>query len=213
MKNATQADLLAAVSRVVPCGSDSPVRLDIRYVPPGQEPSSNTTSGEHPRFGGEMCWLHASVAIAVVLLGVGLVAPIITLHKFVVVSNTFSVLTGIWQLLQEGKLFLFVVISLFSVIMPLFKLGLLFHLTRPAASTSHHSRRYLRWMHDLGRWSMLDVFVVAVLVVAVKLGMIASIETHYGLYAFAAAVLLTMIITARVVTHYDRMGSDPDLPC
>ena len=55
-------------------------------------------------------------------------------------------------------------------------------------------------MHEYGRWSMLDVLVVAVLIVAVKLGPIASIEVHYGLYVFGIAVLLIMYITNRVVS-------------
>lgn len=53
-------------------------------------------------------------------------------------------------------------------------------------------------MHDYGRWAMLDVFVVAILIVTVKLGAIASVEVHPGLYVFGAAVLLIMIITDRV---------------
>ena len=40
---------------------------------------------------------------------------------------------------------------------------------------------------------------LALLVVAVKLGAVARVETHYGLYAFASAVLLTMVISARVM--------------
>lgn len=53
-------------------------------------------------------------------------------------------------------------------------------------------------MHDYGRWAMLDVLVVAVLIVTVKLGMIASIEIHWGFYVFASAVLLIMLLTHRV---------------
>jgi paraquat-inducible protein A len=45
---------------------------------------------------------------------------------------------------------------------------------------------------------MLDVFVVAVLVVTVKLGTIAQVQIHYGLYAFCAAILLTLFITSRI---------------
>ncbi|MBL6999233.1 MAG: paraquat-inducible protein A, partial [Gammaproteobacteria bacterium] len=51
---------------------------------------------------------------------------------------------------------------------------------------------------------MLDVMVVAILIVTVKLGTIASVEIHYGLYLFAAAVLLIMFITQRVVTLINR---------
>ncbi|OQX45604.1 MAG: paraquat-inducible membrane protein A, partial [Candidatus Sedimenticola endophacoides] len=56
-------------------------------------------------------------------------------------------------------------------------------------------------MHEYGRWSMLDVFVVALLVVSVKLDAIARVQIHYGLYAFSAAVLITMLVTARVARH------------
>ena len=57
---------------------------------------------------------------------------------------------------------------------------------------------------------MLDVFVVAVLVVAVKLGAIADVEMRYGLYAFATSVLLTMFITAQIVglTNHSSLRTD-----
>ena len=55
---------------------------------------------------------------------------------------------------------------------------------------------------------MLDVFVVAVLVVAVKLGAIASVEMRFGLYSFATAVVLTMYVTARVVSLTNDSTSD-----
>ena len=54
-------------------------------------------------------------------------------------------------------------------------------------------------MHDYGRWAMLDVMVVAILIVTVKLGTIASLQIHFGLYIFGAAVLLIMMITGRVI--------------
>ena len=55
-------------------------------------------------------------------------------------------------------------------------------------------------MHDYGRWAMLDVMVVAILIVTVKLGAIASIQIHAGLYIFGTAVLLIMLITQQVVS-------------
>jgi len=62
-------------------------------------------------------------------------------------------------------------------------------------------------MHQYGKWSMLDVFVVAVLLATVKLGAVANVQLHYGLYLFAAAVILTMIVTARVVKLSERILS------
>ena len=59
-------------------------------------------------------------------------------------------------------------------------------------------------MHDYGRWAMLDVMVVAMLIVSVKLGAIASIQIHAGLYVFGGAVLLIMLITQQVVRLYEQ---------
>ena len=139
------------------------------------------------------------LVVTAIMFVVGLSAPILTLEKFFIIENTFSIFSGLVQLLEEGRIFLFVIILLFSVVMPIIKLGVLFRLLGSTAGSSETLHRYLRLMHQYGKWSMLDVFVVALLVVAVKLGAVASVETHYGLYAFGSAVLLTMAITACVI--------------
>lgn len=125
--------------------------------------------------------------------------------KFLLLENTFSVLSGALGLLQEQQYFLFIVITGFSVVLPLLKMGVLYKLLSARQQSGVHLDRYLHWMHLFGKWSMLDVFVVAILVVAVKLGAIASVEMRFGLYAFTAAVVLTMYITARVVSLMDSL--------
>ena len=107
------------------------------------------------------------------------------------------------QLLKENHIFLFVLITGFSIVLPVLKIAVLFVLLSVKQRRPGHFERFLHWMHVFGKWSMLDVFVVAVLVVSVKLGAIASVEMHYGLYIFAAAVILTMLVTARVVSLTD----------
>ena len=59
--------------------------------------------------------------------------------------------------------------------------------------------KLLSLIHDYGRWAMLDVMVVAMLIVTVKIGAIASIQIHPGLYVFGAAVLLIMLTTQSTV--------------
>lgn len=144
-------------------------------------------------------WLRYGVWVAALLLVIGVLAPVITLNKFVLVHNTFSVATGIIALLREGQVFLFLLITGFSIVLPILKLWVLYGIVSKGAAMKARVRRQLHWMHRYGRWSMLDVFVVAVLVVAVKLGSLASVDMRYGLYAFAGSVLLTMLITSRIV--------------
>ena len=52
-------------------------------------------------------------------------------------------------------------------------------------------------------WSMLDVFVAALLIVTIRLGTMANVEVHFGLYAFAGAVILTMVTTSKVLKLTD----------
>jgi paraquat-inducible protein A len=164
------------------------------------------------RYPGEARRLRLLLWITTLCLAAGLVAPIITLKKFVLLENTFSVLGGVIQLLQEGQLFLFLVIAGFSIVLPLLKIGVLYRLLSVSPGRAGALDSYLHWMHLYGKWSMLDVFVVALLVVAVKLGVVASVEMRAGLYAFAAAVILTMYITARVVSLSDALRGDGQPP-
>jgi paraquat-inducible protein A len=154
--------------------------------------------------------LRLYIWIASFLLFIGLVAPIITLRKFVLIQNTFSVLLGAVELLKEGQIFLFLLITGFSVLLPILKLRVLYRLVSKSEIAKEKIKKQLHWMHLYGKWSMLDVFVVAVLVVAVKLGAIADVEMRFGLYAFAASVLLTMFITSRIVglTNHSSLRAD-----
>ena len=156
-------------------------------------------SGISGHFPVESKVLLALLLVTAICLAVGVTAPVLTLEKFFFIDNTFSIFSGLGQMLAEQRYFLFVIILLFSVVMPMIKLGVLFRLLTSRVADNETLRRYLHLMHKYGKWSMLDVFVVALLVVAVKLGAVASVETHYGLYAFGSAVLLMMAITARVI--------------
>ncbi|WP_255854793.1 paraquat-inducible protein A [Marinobacterium rhizophilum] len=160
-----------------------------------------------PALTARRAWqLRLLLALTALLLLVGLYAPMLTIEQFLFIQSSFSVMSGTWQLLVQGQYLLFLLIAGFSIVLPALKLLVLLRLT--GAAIHHDSRlpRYLKLMHDYGRWSMLDVFVVAVLVVTVKLGAIAQVQVHYGLYAFCAAVLLTLFITACI----SRLGPDND---
>ncbi|MFC6673661.1 paraquat-inducible protein A [Marinobacterium aestuariivivens] len=146
-----------------------------------------------------LAWrLRGLIALAGTLLAIGLCTPMLTIEQFIFIRHSFSVLSGVWQLAIEGQYLLFLLIFTFSVLLPVLKLLILLRLTGAAIHHDGRLPRYLRLMHSYGRWSMLDVFVVAVLVVSVKLGAIAQVQVHYGLYAFGGAVLLTLYLTARV---------------
>lgn len=147
--------------------------------------------------------------LAGTLLLAGMLTPLLTLTRLWLFDDRLSIIGGIAQLWLQGQYLLFVLILGFSVVLPLAKLGLLIRLLTLDSRGSTTAQRYLKLMHEYGRWAMLDVMVVAMLIVTVKLGVIVSIQVHYGLYLFAAGVLLTMLVTRQTVNWLEKREPAP----
>lgn len=136
--------------------------------------------------------VNALLALALLLLFWGVWAPLLTLQKFFIFNNSVSLLSALGQLWRQGEWLLFGLIGGFSVMLPLAKLVILATVWNLDGDDTARHRRHLEWLETYGKWSMLDVFVVALLVVSVKLGALAEVRVEYGIYPFAASVLLTM---------------------
>ena len=132
------------------------------------------------------------------MLVVGAILPMFTFSQFYIFNDTFSLASGILYLLAEGEPLLFIIVFSFSILMPTYKMYLLYRLLRGRDGDDTWRRRQLHILHLLGKWSMLDVFVVAILVVTVKLGAIANITVHFGIYLFTLAVLASMLLTHKI---------------
>jgi paraquat-inducible protein A len=136
--------------------------------------------------------------IVSVMLIAGAVLPMFTFSQFYIFNDTFSLASGIFYLLLQGEPLLFLIVFSFSILMPAWKMVLLYRLLHTQEGDTARRRRQLHVLSFLGKWSMLDVFVVAILVVTVKLGAIASITVHFGIYLFTLAVLASMLLTHKV---------------
>lgn len=147
--------------------------------------------------------MRAAIWAAHILLGVGLFAPCMTVTPragpleglgrwlgLVDEPRTYSVATGVLQLLRGGNVAIGLVLLLFSVLFPLAKLVIL----RAAAQGRAHDL-----VARFGRYSMADVFVLALMVVVSKSfpgG--TTVEVRWGAFAFAAAALLCLVLAARL---------------
>jgi len=107
-------------------------------------------------------------------------------------SHAHSILGGIRQLLEGEHVILGIIIFAFSVLFPAAKIALLFLVWTRKLDDGEHK---VYWLGALGKWSMLDVYVVAIFAGAVRLGILAEFEAEPGIYVFAASVLMTMIAT------------------
>ncbi len=132
------------------------------------------------------------------LLVVGWVLPVITIKTLIVFRDEFSILGGGLELWQSGEYLLCILIMIFTVLFPTAKLGLAYLAWSNLHAADPRLHRALGWIETLGKWSMLDVFVIALLVVILKISLISDVTVHLGLYVFAAAVILSMLVVKRI---------------
>lgn len=112
--------------------------------------------------------------------------------------NSATIWGGIIQLAEADSWFIAGVVFLASMVIPLLKLLGLFYLSfriekhdKPLLKT-----RIYRVVEGIGRWSMLDIFLLAVLVAIMKLGPWTSVEPEVGSLMFALVVIFTMFASA-----------------
>ena len=127
-------------------------------------------------------------------------APLLTTERFYFFSNTFSLASGLRQLAAEQEFFVLTVILLFSLCVPVGKGIVLW----AAASGQAVSRPLLVLADRFGKWSMLEVFVAAVLITALKLGPVVDVTLHYGAYLLASSVLLSGVASQLLPHEHDR---------
>ena len=134
---------------------------------------------------------------SIVLLGLGLFLPVITLTELAFWKHTFSVLTGIANLFSEKHYVLALVVFVFSIIFPITKLLSLCAIWF-LEMTPQKRELYIQKLGIMGKWSMLDVFVVAMTVVIAKISGMASARPEIGIYFFGASIVCSIVATTRI---------------
>jgi paraquat-inducible protein A len=108
-----------------------------------------------------------------------------------------TILSGVKLLIQAGMWPVAILVFVASITVPVIKIIAMLFLLISVQRRSHWRPRdrtvLYRVVETVGRWSMVDVFMISILVALVNLGAIASIVPGPGATAFASVVILTMI--------------------
>ncbi|MET1080751.1 MAG: paraquat-inducible protein A [Pseudomonas sp.] len=127
-----------------------------------------------------------------------------------------TIMSGVVTLVQYGMLPIAAVVFIASIVVPTFKLVgialLLYSVQRHQPMSARQRILMYRFIEWIGRWSMLDIFVIAILVALVNFGSLAQIEAGVGAVAFASVVILTMLaaVTFDPRLIWDNTESDAD---
>ncbi|MEM9237435.1 MAG: paraquat-inducible protein A [Verrucomicrobiota bacterium] len=108
-----------------------------------------------------------------------------------------TIIAGVVTFWESGSYPIAIIIFTASVVIPILKVAALVWLCLAASgrtpiSPKTHSKLY-HVTEVLGRWSMVDIFVVAILVTLVQLGALMTIRPGPAALSFAAVVILTML--------------------
>ena len=125
-----------------------------------------------------------------------------------------TIIGGVALLIHHGIYAIAAVVFIASFVVPLGKIASIIVLLlsvqlRWPMSTQRRTVMF-RIVEFLGRWSMLDVFVVTVMVGLVRLGQTASVEPGMGIVAFGAAVIFTMLSSLSFDPRLIWDAADPD---
>ena len=143
----------------------------------------------------------AAAAIgAFVLFWPAILLPILQIEKLGHRQSS-SILGGTIELLSRGSWFVGGIVLLFSVVFPLAKILLLLELSLLEILHRRHKALTLRVMEHVGKWSMMDVMLLAFLVMLIKLGNLVHFEFGPAVFAFVMCVVMSMIASLSFNPH------------
>lgn len=145
------------------------------------------------------------VAAAIVCLLLGLTLPSLEFTRFFLLSERHSLIGVVVALLEEREYFLGLVLGAFSVVFPTLKLAVLARMAVVRIGGRGMPAAAARRAAMFGRWSMLDVLVLALVVFAIKRSGVADAVALPGIWFFALAAILS-IVAARLLETRGRAG-------
>jgi len=111
-------------------------------------------------------------------------------------NSSDTILSGVINFWKKGDFLVAIIIFSASIMIPILKMIALTWLCLAASGFTSASPKNLARLYHVtefvGRWSMVDVFVVAVLVCLVQLGVISTVTPGPAILSFASVVVLTM---------------------
>lgn len=113
-------------------------------------------------------------------------------------QTTSTIWEGVVIMAESGDWFIALIVFLASILIPFIKLAVLFYLAATAKNGQHRKfkTRLYHMIEAIGRWSMLDIYLLAVLVAVMKFGAWANAKPELGALMFLFVVIFTMLASA-----------------
>lgn len=186
---------MAAGCGIVRCSTCHNV-LQMPTLKPGQVAACPRCCSQlHFRYPRSLSRTWAWLLTAFVLFFPANLLPVMTVMYFGD-GQPDTIMSGVLHLLEEGQYPVGILVFIASIFVPLLKMvGIAFLLiiVQLHVPLSRRQCTFLyRFIELIGRWSMLDLFMISILVTLVDMGSLASVTAGAGATAFATVVVVTM---------------------
>jgi paraquat-inducible protein A len=146
--------------------------------------------------GGRRFLLSVAIIGASISLALGITLPSIKLTRFYFFSTEYSLISTVYTLIARNQIFLGSLVFIFSIVLPVFKIGYLVILTTMPPEVLQRQYRHLKAVEWLGKWSMHDVLVLALMIFFIKSQGMYDARSLSGVYFFTSAVVFMILAYA-----------------
>ena len=157
-----------------------------------------------------------AMAIASIILYIPAnIYPMMHVHTFAG-SESNTIISGIIYFFENGSYLIAFVILIASIVVPFIKVAIILYLIYSVYKNNYKNKEQKLKLYILteiiGKWSMVDVYVVAIMIALVHFGALTEIKAGVGAVFFLGVVILTMIsamaFDSRLI--WDMKGKDID---
>ena len=143
-------------------------------------------------------WIGFLLTLALLLLSLGLFMPAIKIKSLIFINRELSLVDSVFTFFNSGNIFLFLITFLFSIVFPTLKIIIGLYVWYTYKNRLGSADGLMRLLSITSKWSMLDVFIIALVILIVDGRLLSEADIMVGAIVFTVSVILSSFAIYRL---------------
>jgi len=143
-------------------------------------------------------WIGFLLTLALLLLSLGLFMPAIKIKSLIFINRELSLVDSVFTFFNSGNVFLFLITFLFSIVFPTLKIIIGLYVWYTYKNRLGSADGLMRLLSIISKWSMLDVFIIALVILIVDGRLLSEADIMVGAIVFTVSVILSSFAIYRL---------------
>ena len=145
------------------------------------------------------------IVAALILLAVGIFAPLFTANKYIFFSRTLSLYSMLLYFLAEKQYFFMLSMLGLGMLLPVVKLGAIAHVWHASFAGIEQAKKRMSFVSRFLSYFVLDVIFVGMLIYMILFQINARIEWQFGFYCYVISILIIFLMSLRMLLIRKRL--------